>query len=558
MKFVQFYKQNEPRITLPLNKNLFKVGREKDCDAIFSDHDISRLHAILRLKEHQWTIEDCSQNGIQCDGKPIVGAAVPLHLGKVYQLNKTYSFKVIDDRDFKKTQRTLLISKRPTQLLVLHANSDSLTCAQACLSGINKKGEIFSRIIDSHGLSLGQHPSNDIVLNQDGISQFHAKIEILNNQYYVSDLGSTNGTYVGNTKVLKAALSRASDLFLGKAKFHFEIQERNISLREKNYDIFFGIVSKDKAMKKIFSLIEVVSSTEAPVFLHGETGTGKELMARAIHQLSPRYQSPLVTINCAALPKELIESELFGHERGAFTGAIETRTGAFEEANGGSLFLDEIAEMDLSLQAKLLRALETGEIRRLGSNKNIFTSVRIISATHKDLSRAVKEGRFREDLYFRLHVVPIEIPSLRNRIDDLEVLVPSLLKQIRIQGELRAEVYELLRQYEFPGNIRELKNILQRAHVEYQLLHPSSKPDEKKIFEVKHFRFLKGASRQQLPQSQQEVEERISLLHALEAHNYNQTKTAQSIGLPVSTLHDRIKRYGIEIRKKRKLNSSFG
>lgn len=238
-------------------------------------------------------------------------------------------------------------------------------------------------------------------------------------------------------------------------------EDRPIDLR--------GIISKDDKMLRIFKVVGKIARTDCPVLIMGESGTGKELIARAIHYNSYRYSQPFMPVNCGALPESLLESELFGHEKGAFTGAIATRKGVFEEAHRGTLFLDEIGETTPFLQVKLLRALQDGEIKRVGAERNIRVDVRIISATNKDLSSAVKRKKeFRDDLYYRLNVATIQIPPLRDRIEDIPLLTDYLIKKNskKINKKIDAigsEVMEKFLRYSWPGNVRELENLIETA-----------------------------------------------------------------------------------------------
>jgi len=225
-------------------------------------------------------------------------------------------------------------------------------------------------------------------------------------------------------------------------------------------------VGKSKNIKQVFELVEKVAKTDANVLLLGESGTGKELVARAIHQKSKRRDKPLITVNCAALTETLLESELFGHEKGAFTGAYARKLGRFELADLGTIFLDEIGEISPTIQAKLLRVLEEKKINRVGGVETIGVDTRVIAATNKNLEQNVKAGRFREDLYFRLNVFPIWIPPLRERREDIPLLVEYFLKKFQYQGEkLPADIMDQLINYHWPGNVRELKNILERAMI---------------------------------------------------------------------------------------------
>jgi len=248
------------------------------------------------------------------------------------------------------------------------------------------------------------------------------------------------------------------------------LQAENVSLREEvqsRHD-FDEIVGQSLTIRQVLARVSQVAPTDAAVLLLGETGTGKELLARALHQRSARSGHAFVRVNCAAIPATLIESELFGHEKGAFTGAITTRAGRFEVANGGSLFLDEIGELGIDVQAKLLRVLQDGTFERVGSTRTIRADVRIIAATNRDLERAMAEGRFREDLFYRLNVFPIQLPPLRERREDIPLLVWSVIN--RRQGELGRHIDEVprramraLESYDWPGNVRELENVIERA-----------------------------------------------------------------------------------------------
>lgn len=245
-------------------------------------------------------------------------------------------------------------------------------------------------------------------------------------------------------------------------------QEDSLEAELPGRDYPFGrIIGQSPGMQKVFELVEKVADTDATVLTTGESGTGKELVARAIHHLSRRRDHPLVPVNCGAIPEELLESELFGHEKGAFTGAVRTRVGRFELANGGTIFLDEIGEMSPKLQVKLLRVLQDGQFERIGGTKTIFSDIRVIAATNQDLGKAVAEGRFREDLYYRLHVIPLHVPPLRERLGDIPALVQYFLtrfaktRQTKVKA-IDPKVIDRFKSYHWPGNIRELENLIER------------------------------------------------------------------------------------------------
>ena len=254
---------------------------------------------------------------------------------------------------------------------------------------------------------------------------------------------------------LEIAISRALSITRLKIENKF--------LRDEVEQIGKSLIGESPAIGKVHQAISQVAAEKATVLITGETGTGKELVARAIHQQSPRKNSLFVAVNCAAIPSEMLESELFGHERGAFTGAVKERIGKFELADGGTLFLDEITEMPIALQAKLLRALQEGTIERLGSNRQLSIDIRVVAASNRDPIQAIKEGKLREDLYYRLNVFRIDLPPLRDRLSDIKILAAHFLKKRNISIDERAT--EVLENYAWPGNIRELENVLERAAI---------------------------------------------------------------------------------------------
>ena len=278
-------------------------------------------------------------------------------------------------------------------------------------------------------------------------------------------------------------LSLALDRALSYRQMEKERGERRLSLTRR-YDVK-NIVGRSRPMQEVFRLIHKVADTDATVLILGESGTGKELVARAIHYESIRNKGPLVPVNCGAIPEELLESELFGHEKGAFTGAIKTRPGRFELAEGGTVFLDEIGDMSPMLQVKLLRVLQEHQFERIGGIKTIDADIRVIAATHQDLKTRVKEGRFREDLYYRLNVVPIQVPPLRERRSDISLLCDHFLERLSGQKglgkkKLDPKVRECLLRYDWPGNVRELENLLERMAIlaDGDTLLPSDLPGQ--------------------------------------------------------------------------------
>ena len=298
-----------------------------------------------------------------------------------------------------------------------------------------------------------------------------------------------------------------------------------------------------------------VAQTDFSVLLLGPSGTGKDVVAQALHKHSGRCYAPFVSVNCSALTETLIESELFGHVRGSFTGAMNDRKGAFETARGGTLFLDEIGDLSYNLQAKLLRALENSEIRPVGSDRIVKTNVRIIAATHQNLVTKIQEGQFRSDLFFRLNVVSVQTPALKNRIEDFEDLIYTFAKQMRVRFSFDA--IQRLKGHSWPGNIRELKNLVSRASA----LYPSQQIDVEKVDRLLRNSINLATAQDQTERKQvsvlKEVERQI-ILRKLEANSGNQKRTALDLGMPKSTLNDRLRQYNINPRDYKLGSNSSG
>jgi len=313
-------------------------------------------------------------------------------------------------------------------------------------------------------MTIGKAPDNDLVLSDDTVSRHHCELVRAPDGIHVRDLESTNGTKIDGTRVREAMVQPGSVLKVGEVEISFRPAAQRIEVMPSDKPQFGPALGQSLAMRTIFGILERIAPTDATVLLEGETGTGKDVLARAIWSGSARAGKPFLVVDCGAVSYSLIESELFGHERGSFTGAISTRQGAFELADGGTVFLDEIGELPLDVQPKLLRVLETREFRRVGGNKPMHTNVRVIAATKRDLQREVAGGKFREDLYFRLAVVPVTVPPLRGRREDIPLLVQHILKSAQgVDLSVSPETMTALSAHDWPGNVRELRNVLERA-----------------------------------------------------------------------------------------------
>jgi DNA-binding NtrC family response regulator len=324
---------------------------------------------------------------------------------------------------------------------------------------------------DKEEIRIGSMEDNDVVLGDDTVSRYHCRITQEDNGYVLLDQRSTNGTFINKVRIREAFLKPGSIVSVGQSQLRFNAREEEVEIVPSRADRCAGLIGGNARMREIYSIIEKIAPTATTVVIDGETGTGKEVVAQAIHSLSPRSRNDLVVFDCGAVPPNLIESELFGHEKGSFTGAVMTRQGLFEQADGGTLFLDELGELPLDLQPKLLRALEQREVRRVGSAKASKVDVRIIAATNRNLEDEVRAGRFRQDLFYRLSVVRLHLPSLRDRADDIPLLVQHFLEHGAFNRKPNApavrgvsrDAIVALQTYPWPGNVRELVNVVERA-----------------------------------------------------------------------------------------------
>ncbi|HXN76080.1 MAG TPA: sigma-54 dependent transcriptional regulator [Gemmatimonadaceae bacterium] len=362
---------------------------------------------------------------------------------------------------------------------------------------------------------------------------------------------AVEATQAGAYEILEKPLDTDRILvMLRNALSHLDLQEENARLKE-SIDAPFEIVGKTPVMRSLMEKIEKVAATPARVLITGDNGTGKELVARAVHRMSPRATKPFVEVNCAAIPGELIESELFGHMKGSFTGAISDRAGKFEQANKGTLFLDEIGDMSLAAQAKVLRVLQDNVITRIGGAKSISVDVRVIAATNKTLENEIAAGKFREDLYYRLNVVPIHVPPIRERREDIPTLAQYFAATLSAREGIPPRTFtqdalERLSSLDWPGNVRELRNTVERLLI----LAPDSQISARDIDRLAGQRALDDAGLATLTQCRtfeefKDAAERAFLLNKLREFDWNVSETARAVEMPRSNLYKKIERYSL-------------
>jgi len=402
---------------------------------------------------------------------------------------------------------------------------------------------------------VGKAPDNDLILPDDTVSRHHCELERRADVVWVKDLGSTNGTRIGGSKITEALAPPGSVLRFGEVEVVVRATPQKVDVLPSKEPKFGPAIGESLAMRTVFGMLERIAPTDGTVLLEGETGTGKDVLARAIHIASPRSKSPFIVIDCGAISYTLIESELFGHERGAFTGAVASRRGAFENAEGGTLFLDEVGELPIDIQPKLLRVLESREYRRVGGNKTMRADVRVVAATKRDLKREVERGKFREDLYFRLAVVPIVVPALRTRREDISGLVHLFLQQSSQNDptlgplSMADEAISALTAHDWPGNVRELRNVLERAvylaraagEAEVKLITLPAAADRGTAF----YSFQAGRSYRDTRTRFESEFERRYVKWLLGRHNGNISAAAREAQMDRKYLYDLAKKHGM-------------
>lgn len=388
-------------------------------------------------------------------------------------------------------------------------------------------------------LPLGSEYPMAGLQNLSWLAPRHARIERKPEGFLLRDLRSPHGSFVNGTKVSEAWLQEGDEIQLGPVLLYFT-QKKFTPLISG-----IGLHSRNPNWQAQLERLGAVAMSPFPVLVLGPSGSGKEIIAERLHQHSPRGRGPFVRVNCSALTETLIESELFGHVRGSFTDAIGDRKGAFEAARGGTLFLDEIGDLPYPLQAKLLRALENNEIRPVGSDRAVRTDVRIVAATHQNLTEKIEHGEFRRDLYYRLNVISVSTPALIDRMEDFEDLLYTFARQLRVRFSFNA--IQKLKEHRWPGNVRELKNSVARASALFprQQIEAQHVPQIVDEFHCESEDTVAEALR--LPPLR-EVERQMIIRH-LAANRGNQRRAALELGMPKSTLHDRLKLYRIDPMK---------
>ncbi len=481
-----------------------EVGSHPDCDVTVHDQAVPPRAWLLQPRGGTVYAHDLAKaSNLRNPRVLAIGASVPLGGG--------YSITRLKAEPHTATAvRTKLLNPYVPRL-----TSFSLIRGQG--------GEARAYHVDEAPVSIGAAADNTIMLSDRAVSRYHCRLEPSSGGVCIRDLDSTNGTWVDGVRVRRHVLRTGMVLRVGQT-------ELRVAGRQAVGAGGGATVVTSTAMLAVMADVDRFARLPWPVVIRGETGVGKEHIARALHERGVRNQGPFVALNAGGLPRELVESELFGHARGAFTGAIHAHRGAFEQADGGTLFLDEVAELPPDLQTRLLRILETWRVRRVGSETERPVDVRVICATHRDLRDMVRDGCFRADLYYRLHRLVVEVPALRSRPDDVEPLASHFLQSMESEvgpRELAADALARLRSYPWPGNVRELRNVLE---------HAAADSDGFLIGLAAIDRALRRISEPFVQKPSIDA-----LRDALEHYGGNVSAAARALGIPRSTLRDRLK-----------------
>ena len=432
-----------------------------------------------------------------------------------------------------------------TKLLLKPDGSETLLLRRAQLSVIRGPDRGLALTLDRPRVRVGSGADCELRLGDTAVSRHHFELQATEAGYLLRDLGSTNGTLADGVRVLRALLTGDTTLELGQTALRLRPTDKVIELPLSRRGQLGGLLGRSAAMRRVFAMLEAAAPSDSTVLLQGESGTGKEVAAEAIHSLSARGEGPLVVVDCGAIPAGLMESELFGHQRGAFSGADRARAGALEQAHRGTLFLDEVGELPLELQPRLLRFLESGQVKRLGATRHRQVDARVVAATNRLLPNEVQEGRFRQDLYYRLAVVCVELPPLRDRPEDVLLLAHHFAGSFTADPTelITDELAGLLAAYHWPGNARELRNVVERMAVAPELGLASLRQDHgaspQSIGALEDLPFHEARRRWQ------DAFERQYLGRALERAGGVVSRAADEAGLPRQTMHRLLKQHGL-------------
>jgi len=512
-----------------IGRNTTSIGRDPACDIQLAEPDVSRLHATIVCEGSRVSIADKSCNGTFVNGLKIKKQR--LSTGDIIKISGwllTLAREEIctDDKTIPETGEAKQITGYEESKKELASSFVSLTIRT--VGGTVEKKRITQGV-------FGSDKNCNVVINDDYVSTRHFEIKYEGRDFVICDLDSSNGTYLNGKKIKHAKLGRCGTIVAGGTSLNYNTGKEIETIGPSAETSLGPIVGSSKQMRELFTLLVKISASKVPACIVGESGTGKELIARYLHENGIRRKKPFIAVNCGAIPASLIESEFFGHEKGAFTGASSQYRGYFEQADGGTLFLDEIGEMPKELQTRLLRVLETKTIKRVGGSSEIGIDTRIICATNRDLPAMVKKGEFRGDLFFRLYVLPIKIVPLRERREDIKMLAEYFLQMMKPEDahkDFTDEALAKLQAHTWPGNVRELKNVVQRALI---ASHNRNVDAEHIVISYDH-----EEARQPFDM---QGRKKAAVVEAIKQSGGNASAAAKSLGIARSTLYTMMKRF---------------
>ncbi|NOY28579.1 MAG: FHA domain-containing protein [Oligoflexia bacterium] len=528
MAHLLFLREDEPLVEYRLRPGRTSIGRADTCDVALPGAEISRTHCIIDGDGQSWVITDRSRHGITIDGKPTAHAT--LTDGSVVTLGP-YTIEVRLSRAEARPTEDVVAGRGHE--LILATDDGGLLVERPWVVVTAGPDEGRRYPINAARQSVGSPPS-DIPLSDPDIHPNHMLLRLSRGRVMVEP--GQGAAFLDGQRVREITPLYADDeLSIGSSVLRIE----HASLDEHPAASRFGeMVGDSPVMHQLFGTLRRFAGHHFPVLISGESGTGKELAARGVHDVSVRATGPYIPINCGAIASNLFESELFGHEKGAFTGADRRKDGAFHKAGGGTIFLDEVGELPEGAQAKLLRTLESGEVRRIGSTSVTYPDVRVVAATNRDLPAEVRAGNFREDLFFRLAVLSVRIPPLRDRIDDLPVLCRTLCSALHPECHVTDDAYQVLNRHRWAGNVRELRNVLTRAYV---LAGPRIDADALSFHDLGTLPTQQPADALTLGQA-----ERTYITGVLSQVNGNRSAAARVMGIARSSLHYKMRKLGID------------
>lgn len=515
----------------PVEKPFTKIGRSRENQVCFNDSEISRQHCVIEYKSKKYILSDLSRNGTLLNGEKVKSCNIKE--GDIIAIGQ-WSLFIQRLRNIDQP-KTIIDGFTATKVSDKETKSNKKREYVFDFSITTHAGAHINRKTRSNDITIGSDKRCTIYVSDPFVSRQHCRISVENKKIVLSDLASTNGTYVDEKRVSKITLPKKSFFQIGNTKIDLHaIKHKDTSHKEN----FGSIVGKSKSMKLVFKKIENAALNDECVYIAGESGTGKELVAREIHMASSRSDKPFIAINCGAIPANIIESQLFGHEKGSFTGALENSVGLFEQADKGTIFLDEIGEMPLELQTRLLRVLEDKKIRSVGSKIEKPVDIRIVCATNQNLKEKIYDGSFRPDLFYRIYVYSIELPPLRSRTDDITLLTDYFLQRLTPSGReitLSQSAMDKIKKHLWPGNVRELKNTLLRS-----IINSSHDKIDAGDIDIVFSCFERDDT------SKLREIEKSKLIATLNENGGNISASAQKLGIARTTLQAKLRKHRIK------------